>query len=145
MFEGRWQISYVRQIQSQFDFGDHCVSPWLILNMVFFVLIRVTHLFYWIAYSFIIFASILVSPSAGNKRLMSEAEHLAYLGLPKMVMATACLLFLVTLLGEIADGEPLFRGKITARAFCSMGFSVLSLANSMAASLHFYILYPLKG
>lgn len=135
----------MKQIQPQFDYDDHCLSPWLILNMVFFVLVRVTHLFYWIAYSSIIFSSIMVSPNVGNKRMMSEAEYLAYLGLPKMVMVTASLLFLVTLLGEIADGGSLFRGKITARAFCSMGFSVLSLANSMAASLHFYILYPLKG
>ena len=130
----------MKQIESEYDNDAHCLSPWLILNMVFFVLIRVTHLFYMIS------DSKIISPlNTLSRRHMNEAELLAYLSLPKMIMVTAGLLFVVTLLGEIVDNGPLFSGKITPRTFCSISFSVLAMAYYMAAALHFYIIYPTVG
>lgn len=76
---------------------------------------------------------------------MNEVEFLAYLHLPNMIMVSACLFFIVTLFGEIADGGRIFRGEISSRTFYSLAFSVLSLAYSMATSLHLYSLYPTIG
>ena len=110
------------------------LSPWLVVNIVFFGMVRIIHLYY-------LTSSAVIIPWPDSLDFETAIpDGIRLHDMPEMLMLTALLLFVATLVGECANEEQVVVHGVPVSALFSIGFSGVSLAYTALVFAHLQIL-----